>query len=341
MFAYGLSFIIAGIGVAIFQLFELPLPWLLGPIFACLIAALCGIKFKTIIMVNNLMRTVLGVAVGASITLVFLGHLLSIWQSLVSVIIMILLIALLGVPYFYKIWKYDFITSYYAAMPGGLQDMLLFGQEAGANIRTLSLVHATRVLVVVVILPIILIEFWDVNLNNPPGASIANIDGMQLLVMAFAGIVGWQLAKKIKLFGASILGPLLLSAFLSLLGVLEQRPPAEAIWAAQFFIGMAVGVNYVGIQIRELKHDVVASLGFCILLAIITWIVFTVTNLLALTLPLNLLLALTPGGQAEITVLAIIVGADVSFVIAHHILRIFFVILLAPIIAKIFKTQHE
>ena len=36
------AFLCAGLGVLAFKLLQLPLPWLLGPIFACLIAALLG-----------------------------------------------------------------------------------------------------------------------------------------------------------------------------------------------------------------------------------------------------------------------------------------------------------
>ena len=50
-------------------------------------------------------------------------------------------------------------------------------------------------------------------------------------------------------------------------------------------------------------------------------------------------LSLTPGGQAELVVLAIIVGADMTFVVAHHLLRIFFVILGAPIVAALIPKR--
>ena len=49
------------------------------------------------------------------------------------------------------------------------------------------------------------------------------------------------------------------------------------------------------------------------------------------------LLAFAPGGQAELVVLALIVGADAAFVVAHHVLRMFVVILGAPLAAKLFS----
>ena len=61
-------------------------------------------------------------------------------------------------------------------MPGGLQDMIVFGEEAGANVRSISLIHATRVLIIVVILPILLTTVWQANLLAPPGPSVNSFD---------------------------------------------------------------------------------------------------------------------------------------------------------------------
>ena len=68
------------------------------------------------------------------------------------------LIGLTGYPYFRRLWGFDPATSYFAAMPGGLQDMLLFGIEAGGNPRALSLIHTTRVLVIVSLMPFLVIR---------------------------------------------------------------------------------------------------------------------------------------------------------------------------------------
>ena len=133
-----ITYIIAAVGVAIFHVAMLPLPWLLGPIFACLVAALCGVQMKGVASINNAMRSILGVAVGATFTTALVASMAGMWATLILVPIMILLIGVVGVPYFQKIWGFDFATSYYGAMPGGLQDMLLFGEEAGGDVRALS-----------------------------------------------------------------------------------------------------------------------------------------------------------------------------------------------------------
>lgn len=332
-----ITFVIAGIGVAIFHALALPLPWLLGPIIACLLAALAGVRMRGIKPVNDGMRTILGVAVGATFTPPLLMSMIGMWPTLMLIPVMVLCIGLIGVPYFQRLWGFDFATSYYSTMPGGLQDMLVFGEEAGGNPRSLSLIHATRVLVIVVALPFILQGVWNADLSNPPGAPATSIAPAQLLLMVACALIGWQGAKAIGMFGASILGPLIVAAACALAGLLQHRPPAEAIWVAQFFIGMTVGVKYTGITMAEVRRDLAAGLGFCVILILLTLIFVEAVYGLGLAPGMEALLAFAPGGQAELTVLALIVGADVAFVIAHHVLRIFVVILGAPLFARLFK----
>ena len=333
------GFAVAGAGVLVFTLLHLPLPFLMGPIFACLIAALCGVPMRGIKPVNEAMRSILGVAVGATFTVALLGSMVAMWPTLVMVPVMIAAIGAVGVPYFQRLWGFDFPTSYYSAMPGGLQDMLIFGEEAGGDVRALSLIHATRVMVIVVALPFLLKWAWDADLSNPPGAPAASLPWTQLALMAFCGLVGWQVAKRLGLFGASILGPLLLAAAFALAGILQHRPPAEAIWAAQFFIGMGVGTKYAGISWYEIRRDVTAALGFCLILLVLTVIFAETIHLFHLAPAMETILAFAPGGQAEMAVLALIVGADLAFVVAHHVLRIFLVILGAPLAARLFAQR--
>ncbi len=329
------TFAVALAGVGVFQLFALPLPWLLGPIFACLLASLCGMRLRGIKPVNDAMRTILGVAVGATLTPAVLVTFPAMWPTLVLVPVMVVIIGVLGVPYFQRLCGYDFPTAYYAAMPGGLQDMLVFGEEAGASVRTLSLIHATRVLVIVSVLPFLLRGVWQADLSNPPGVPMGAVPWNEGLLMVVCAVVGWQGARWIGLFGASILGPLIVTAAVTMAGFLHFRPPAEAIWAAQFFIGLTVGSKYAGITMAEIRHDLTAAIGFCLILMALTVAVVELVYGLGLGPGMETLLAFAPGGQAELTVLALIVGADVAFVVAHHVLRIFVVILGAPLAARL------
>lgn len=335
------AFAVALAGVGVFHLFALPLPWLLGPISACLVAALLGVPMRGLAKLNDAMRAVLGVAVGTTLTPAVLATFPAMWPTLILVPVMTGLIAGVGVPYFRRLCGYDPVTAYFAAMPGGLQDMIVFGEQAGGNVRVLSLIHATRVLVIVLALPFVLRGIWDVDLTNPPGAPISAVPLWELALMVVCGWVGWRVAVRVGLFGAAILGPLILTTLVTAAGGLHHRPPAEAIWAAQFFIGMAVGTKFAGVTTQEVRHDLAAGLGFCGILLVLTLVFVEAIYVLGLAPGREALLAFAPGGQAELTVLALIVGADAAFVVAHHVLRLFVVILGAPVVAGLLRPRAQ
>lgn len=327
-------------GALLFQAMGLPLPFLFGPMGACLLAALSGLKMQGMGEVGVAARTILGVAVGASITPELIGLLPTMALSLALMPLYIGVIGLVGVPFFHRICGFDRVTAFYAAMPGGLQDMLAFGEEAGGDVRTLSLVHATRVLIIVTVVPWVLARFYGVSLDNPIGTPAADLPVQELVILAFAAIAGWKAFERLGIFGASILGPLVLTAGLSLGDIVHVRPPAEAIMAAQYFIGLGIGVQYVGVTLTELRRVVALGGIFVLILAVLTAIFTEIVYLLGLAGPVETFLAFAPGGQAEMTVLAIVAGADLGFVVVHHLARLILVITLAPFAARLFGIRR-
>lgn len=307
---------------------------LLGPLAICLIAALAGARLKGMGQVGIFFRTFLGVAVGSTITPDVVARLPEIGPSLMFIPFFVLAIGVVGYPILRYGFKFNHPTAYYASMPGGLQDMLIFGEEAGGDVRALGLIHATRVLVLLTIAPIVLTALWSLDLTLPPGVLAREVELLQIVLMIAAGFLGWKVAERVGLFGASILGPMILTAILSLSGIITHRPPAEIIWASQFFIGIAVGVKYAGITARELKVDVAAGLVFSAAVALVAAGFIYGIGHSGIAPQLEVFLAYLPGGQAEMTVVAIIAGADLSFVVTHHILRIFVVILFAPVVNR-------
>lgn len=319
----------------------LPLPWLLGPMLGCLIAALCGVRLRAAPRASAVMRTILGVAVGATITPALFAQMGTLIWTLALMPPLVICIGAVGYPLFRRGFGFDHPTAFYAAMPGGLQDMLLFGKEAGGDVRALSLVHATRVLIVVTVLPFVFAYWFGVDLNQPVGAPFASVPWYELLILAAAGLAGWRIGLAIGLFGASLLGPLFLTAALSMMDVIHHRPPAEAIEAAQFFIGFSVGVKYAGISWRELRVDVTAGVVFTVFGMVVS-VAFAAVVIWLGWMPLTeAVLAFSPGGQAEMAIVALVAGADAAVVVAHHLVRIVFVIIGAPLAARWFGGRSD
>ncbi|GAB1478371.1 AbrB family transcriptional regulator [Paracoccaceae bacterium] len=326
-------------GVGAFYLAGLPLPFLFGPMAACLLAALAGLPLRGLGQISVAARSVLGVAIGATVTPALIATLPSMLASVAIVPVYIAVIGLVGVPFFRRVCGFDTITAFYAAMPGGAADMTLFGQEAGANVRQLSLVHVTRMMVIMVVAPLVLVQIYGVSLDRPVGLPAADLPLSELAIMVAAALIGWKGGERIGLFGAAILGPLIVAAVLSLADILHLRPPREALLAAQFLIGMGIGVSYVGVTLRELRDTVAGGAAFVVILAALAAVVTEVVTLSGLAPPVEAFLAFIPGGQAEMSMLALVVGADLGFVIVHHLTRILLVILGAPILFRMLRKR--
>jgi membrane AbrB-like protein len=331
----------AVVGAALFQVLNLPLPFLFGPMVACLLAALLQRPLKGFGQISVAARTILGVAVGASLTPDVIGQLPQMAASVAFVPLYILVIGLVGMPFFHRFCGFDKVTSWYAVMPGGLQDMVIFGQEAGGDGRALSLIHATRVLIIVAVVPIILTLGFGASLDGPLGQPASALPLHELGLMILAAWIGWKGGERIGLFGASILGPMILTALLTLTGFINSRPPSEAIVTAQFMIGLGIGVGYVGVTLSELRRDVLAGVMFVGILAALAFLFTELVVQTGLAPTVEGFLAFAPGGQAEMTILAIIAGADLGFVIVHHLVRVFLVITGAPLVARFLIDRHH
>lgn len=321
--------------------FGAPLPFLFGSLFGCLTASIFGIELAGMPLVSNVSRTVLGVAIGTTLTMEVITTIPRYIPTLLIVPLYVGLISCVGYPFFRRILKYDRPTAFYSSMPGGLQDMVVFGIEAGGNPRTLSLVHATRSLVLVTIAPIVLTQIFELELDNPLGSPITELPLIENIGLFLTGIVGMILFRKLKLFGADILGPLLLSAPLAIFGILTHRPSEEMIILSQFFIGIGVGIHYQGINTKELSRDIIAGLGFVAVVIAIALITLLGASQIS-DIPLfELFLCFWPGGQAEIAVMTLAAGGSVSIIVLHHIVRIFLVITGAPILHKLKKKRES
>ena len=332
------TLVYAGLGAAVFIAVGFPLPVLLGPMAGMLTAALVGLPMMGMGHFGTYMRTFLGVAIGTTVTPELLFRLPSIAASLVFVVPFTAAIGALGFMLFRRIGM-DRQTSFYSAMPGGLQDMLIFGDEAGGNVRAMSLIHATRVLVLFAIVPIAVPLIWGMDLQRPPGQFAAMLPLQEVVLMGVTGLVGWLAASRLGIPGSSLMGPIALSAALSLSGFINSRPPVEMMWAAQFFIGTGVGASYAGITAFEIRNYVLAGVAYSGIIGLLSIVlIILIVNVLPVE-PLAVFLAFLPGGQAEMAMIAVIAGVDVAYVVAHHIVRIFLVILFAQLFAQWLRTR--
>ena len=329
---------LGGAGGWVASLLNLPLAWMIGAMLATTAGSMGGLPLAMSMRVRAVMVAVLGVMLGSGFTPEILGRMAEWSLSLAALALYAAVAGGAAWLYFHRVCGYDRVTSYFAAMPGGLSEMIVVGTEMGGDTRIISLSHSARLLLVVLILPFGFQFFlgYDPAAKPAAGLPLGLMPGSDLAVLAACGVVGFFGAKAIKLPAAPVVGPMILSAAVHLAGWSEAHPPFELVAAAQVVVGSAIGCRCAGATLRLILRAVVASLGSTAILLALN-VVFAAA--LHATLGLSataLMLAYAPGGLAEMSLIAIAIGTDAAFVATHHIVRIFLIVVFAPLTFRLF-----
>ena len=331
---YRLAFSIGlgAIGGAVFYYFNLPLAWMLGAMTVTTFAALAGAPVTLYMPLRLSMTAVLGTLLGSAFTPQILDQ-LQYWSAgAVTIAVFVTLMTAISVTFLIRIGAMDRATAFFSGTPGGLGEMTLVGEQHGGDPRTIALVHAIRIFVVVFLLPLILANMADLDIPNTARvlAGRPAAAGGELAILAACAVVGYILGQKLPLPGSQVFVPMMVSAAAYLAGFVEGRPPAELIALAQVIIGSAIGARFVGLDLaataRPIILGVISALGMLAMAAAFAYVVAPIFGL-----PIYaLLLALSPGGLAEMSLIALAMDVDTAFVATMHLVRILLIVTLAP-----------
>ena len=311
---------------------KLPLAWMIGAMVLTTVAAIGGAAIAVPATLRSVFVAVLGVMLGSSFRPELLDRLGEWSLSLSGLLLYTALSAWLGYRFLKRLGGFDRTTAYFGAMPGGLSEMILVGSAMGGDGRVISFLHASRVLFVVLALPFAFQFFlgYEPSRRPSPGAPLAELALPDLGLLVLCAVAGAALARLARLPAWQLVGPMLLSAAVHLAGWTKASPPAELIALSQLVIGTAIGCRFAGTPLRFIARAMVWAAMLTVLLIAVTllcaWAVHQLTDL---PTP-HLVLAYAPGGLAEMSLVALALDFDPSFVATHHIVRIFIVVVLAP-----------
>jgi len=224
--------------------------------------------------------------------------------------------------------------------------MVVMGSQMGGDDRKIFLAHGTRILLVVITVPLWfrLVEGYvpqgdlGIGLNTVPLSQFALLDG---LILAACGVVGFFSGRLLHLRAYRFTGPLIASAIAHLTQITESKPPAELIVLAQIILGSSLGCRYVGVSLREIAGTLKVSFGSALLLmgcaVIFSYGIHWVTGFKSVAL----LLSLSPGGLVEMPLIALALGIDVAFITIHHLVRIVLAVVVEPFSFKYLDRQWK
>jgi membrane AbrB-like protein len=332
-----MSLAIGAVGGVIFQWLHMPLAWMIGAMIFTTVAALSGAPVRGSSRLRSIMVPVLGIMLGSGFSPETLAR-VHLWiPSIVSMLAFVVVIIGCMAAYLYKFAGYGPVTAFFSAAPGGLATMVVIGTEFGGDERRIGLTHSIRILLTVLIIPF----YFKIFEGYVPGGldSLGSITHLSLrdgLILG-ACALGYPLFKVLRLPSAQILGPMTLSACVHIAGLTTAKPPVEIVNIAQLVIGTGIGARFTGVSITKLFHVMLAAAGstiFMVGLAALAGLGLSQVT----PLPFDAIwLAFAPGGLAEMTLISLALGIDVAFVSTHHLIRVTFMVIMAPLVFRFLR----
>ena len=342
IFRQGMSLTIGLVGALIAVQIGMPLPWMLGSMLLVMCVATGGAKLATPVRLRNLVIPVLGVMLGSGFHPGLFSH-LGDWITAFVVLPFFVAASFAASFTFYRLMgRYDPVTAYFSAAPGGLTDMVIIGTAAGGDERRIALAHACRIFIVINLVAL----FYGLVLGVETGdearryVGFADLPLDDYVILIACAVLGVVIGPRVGLPAPQILGPMILSGFVHLFGISETPPPTMAVNAAQVIMGTAIGARFVGTSPRQVAKDLILGFGSSLCLLSIAlasaWATASLTSL-----PIReVFLAYSPGGIAEMGLLALALGGDIAFIATSHIARITLVIAAAPIVFSYFRNRR-
>ncbi|WP_347057016.1 AbrB family transcriptional regulator [Blastococcus sp. HT6-30] len=285
-------------------------------------------------------QVVIGVKVGTLVQMDTVVAIASDWLPVLLVTVATLVLSLVAGQLMALRRGISRVTGAFSMVAGGASGITLMARELGADERMVAVLQYLRVLLIVLTLPAVALLVFSADPVGGPGIGAVTAPGWwtELGFTAVCGVVGTAAATLLRLPVASLLGPMLVAAALDLGGLSGGAgvpfPLAEL---AFLVVGLLVGLNFTRASLRMVREVLPLALAVLVVLSVACAGLGVALAAATGVSPLDGYLATTPGGMNAVLVTATSTGADTTFVLAVQLLRLFVMLLSAPLIARLLR----
>jgi membrane AbrB-like protein len=198
-----------------------------------------------------------------------------------------------------------------------------------------------RVLLIVVLMPVVATAVYGAGDGGAAGAATSGPGWAAELGFTVAcAAVGLGLARVARIPVGALLGPMLVAAAADLTGLAHGATvPALVQDAAFLVIGLQVGTSFTRDSLRTVGRALPLALVIIAGLGLACAGLGAVLSATTGVGGLDAYLATTPGGLYAVLATATRSGADTTFVLAVQVLRLFVMLLSAPLLARSLRTR--
>lgn len=298
-----------------------PLPWMIGPLVAIAACRSLGIDCAAVPGGRQAAQWIIGTTLGLYFTPPVAGLVTRIWWLLLLGALFALALGYLSGFVLARVGRVDRTTAVFASVPGGAAEMAVLGERFGARVDEVAAAQSLRMMLVVIVIPWL---FTFLQLHGAdtfqPGAN--EVQPLGLAALLAATLAGGWLLQRVGVPNAFVLGALAVAIPLTIAEVNLSAVPRGLTNVAQLLLGCALGARFERSFFRRAPRFVAA-----VLVSVAAAMVLSAAFALALAATTGLqlgtlVLATAPGGIAEMSITAKVLGFGVPVVTAFHVARV-------------------
>ena len=327
------ALILAGLAGWAAATLNLPLPWMLGPLFVVALLRVAGLRLEALPGGRQAGQWAIGTALGLYFTPVVLAEL---DRHLPAILLMagVSLLTGFAAARLIEAWgRVSVATAFFSGLPGGASEMVVLAEKRAAQLDRVAAAQALRVMLVVSIVPFVLHHGASPGHDSFRALNTA-VDWLHFPLLLAAAALGIGLFTALRIANAWVLGPLAVIGGLTAASVPLSGLPPALVNGGQLLLGVALGARFSPEFFRAAPRFLgISALATGLTLLLSAGFVLALGALTALPVP-SLLLAASPGGMAEMSITAREMQLSVPLVTATHVLRVILLTVLAPLLCQ-------
>ena len=311
---------------------NLPLPWMIGAIVFAMSLRLADLPVRVPAMARPIGQMLVASSVGLSFTPAAVAAVTVLFVPMIAVGVLTIVAGFISAALLMRMTRVDVITATLASIPMGPVESAHLAERHGVFPGPIVFAQVLRILILVVFIPPALVSLSD-RIHDPTAVLRAvpwTVTGACLLCIF--GVTGAFAARAVGLGNPFFVGSIGGAALAAALSLPVSAYPYPVIVVAQVFLGVWLGAVFDRELLRNARGfipgAVVSSLMLvvmCIGLGLgLSWVTgerWTV-----------MILSTAPGSVTEMALTAKILQEGIAVVTAFHLVRIFIILPLAPLI---------
>lgn len=316
-------------------LLGIPLPWMIGPLLLTVAFGMAEVSAPRHRFYRPIGQLVVATAVGLYFTPDALAETVRNAWFMIGAAVLTIAAGITTAIMLRRLAHVDGTVAFFAAMPGGPAEMSVLAEKWGAEPAPVVFSQTLRIVFIVLFIPPLLMYAGGLTIPEVRPAQDVDPGGLALLYALAA--VGTVIMRWGGVPNCNFLGPLAVGAAISAFGIHLSDVPRPLLAAGQILLGVSLGAQFTRQQIRRDYRFAWAAtvttfvlLGQCAAVAFGLW--------LLTDKPFGgYFLATAPGSVTEMALTAKLLGQGVTLVTTYHLIRIFIIIPLAPVLYRVFR----